>query len=97
MNKTMEKKVAKAMEKEFDLNGYEIRNIYAVAKRRNKGTLPELESWYSSCTPDEFGFIRVDCHMMDGLTGEPLDDIIIECCMFDRRKSFICKTADEIK
>lgn len=97
MNKTMEQKVAKAMEKEFDLNGYEIRNIIAVANRRNKIKTATIESWYSSCTPDEFGFIRVDCHMMDWMADERLDDVVVECCMFDRRKSFVCKTADEIK
>ncbi len=94
--KTMEQKIAEANQKEFDLNGYEIRNIYAVAKRRNKGKIVELESWFSSYK-DGDAFRTVECHMYDALTGERLDDVVMECCLFDRRMSFIRKTINEIK
>ena len=94
---TMEKKIAKATTKEFDLNGYEIRNIYAVAKRRNKGKLVELESWFTDGVVDKFGWQTVECHMYDALSGERLDDIEMNVCHFDRRRSFITKTINEIK
>ena len=91
LGERIERKVAKACEKEFDLNGYEIRNIYAVAKRRNGGRLVELESGYTNGKVDDFHFITVECHMIDALTGERLDDVIMNCYMADRRRSFITK------
>lgn len=94
---TMEKKIAKATTKEFDLNGYEIRNIYAVAKRRNGGKLVELESWYTNGVIDDMGFQTVECHIYDALSGDRLDDIELNVCHFDRRRSFITKTINEIK
>lgn len=94
---TMEKKIAKATTKEFDLNGYEIRNIYAVAKRRNGGKLVELESWFTDGIIDDFGFQKVECHMYDALSGERLDDVVINVCHFDRRRSFCSKTIKEIE
>ena len=94
---TMEKKIAKARTTEFDLNGYEIRNIYAVAKRRNKGKLVELESWFTDGVIDEMGFQKVECHMYDALSGERLDDVVITICHWDRRRSFTWKTIDEIE
>jgi hypothetical protein len=90
-------KIAKAAEKEFDLNGYEIRNIYAVAKRRNGGKLVELESWFTDGVIDQFGFQKVECHMYDALSGERLDDVIMNVYHGDRRRSFISKTISEIK
>ena len=89
LRERIERKVAKACEKEFDLNGFEIRNVYAVAKRRNGGRAVELESWFTDGKVDDLHFITVECHMYDALTGERLDDIILNCYMADRRRSFI--------
>lgn len=97
MMEKREAKLAKALEKEFDLNGYEVRNVIAVANRRNKIKTATIESWYSSCAVDQFGFITVECHMMDNMTGERLDDVTVNCYMYDRRRSFCSKTAEEIK
>ena len=94
---TMEKKIAKARTTEFDLNGYEIRNIYAVAKRRNGGKLVELESWFTDGVIDDMGFQTVECHMYDALSGERLDDVELVVCHWDRRRSFIRKTIEEIE
>lgn len=94
---TMEQKIQKATEKEFDLNGYEIMNIIRVANRRNKIKTATIESWFTAGCDKKTGFQTVECHMMDNLTGEPLDKVIIDCCMFDRRKSFVWKTIDEIE
>ena len=93
---TLEQKINKALEKEFNLNGYEIRNILSVAKRRNGGRLCEIASWYTAGVDRVTGFKAVECEICDAVTGRRLDDVVIECCMFDRRKSFIRKTIDEI-
>lgn len=85
--KTMEQKIRKATEN-FDLTEIEIRKIFSAAKKRNKGKLVEFESWYTAGA-DEFGFQKVECHMMDALNNERLADVIIHCCLFDRRKSFV--------
>lgn len=90
-------KIAKAMEEEFDLNGYEVRNVIKVANRRNKIMTATIESWYTNSVVDQFGFITVECHMMDLLNDKRLDDVIINCYMYDRRRSFCSKTVDEIK
>ena len=90
-------KIAKAMEEEFDLNGYEVRNVIKVANRRNKIMTATIESWYTNSVVDQFGFITVECHMMDNMTGDRLDDIILNCYVVDRRRSFCSKTPDEIK
>lgn len=84
---TMERKIQKANEN-FDLSAIEIRKIYSAAKRHNKGRLVELESWFASGA-DEWGFRKVECHMMDPINNERLDDLVIFCCLFDRRKSWI--------
>lgn len=91
---TLEMKVAKANSKEFNLTRSEIKKIYAAAKRRNPGTIPELTGWYSAGGDS---FKPVECEICDGLTGERLEDVVIECCMFDRRMSFVHKIASEIK
>lgn len=93
---TLEMKAAKANEKEFDLNGYEVRNVIRVANRRNKIKTATIESWFCGVKSDAL-WQTVECHIMDNMTGERLDDVIINCCMFDRRQSFITKTIDEIK
>lgn len=93
---TLEMKAAKANSKEFDLNGYEVRNAIKVANRRNKIKTAAIESWFCGKKENEL-WQTVECHIMDMMTGERLDDVIINCCMFDRRKSFISKTIDEIK
>lgn len=93
----LEQIAAKANEKEFNLNGYEIRNAVNVAKRRNGGRLCEITGWYTKGMSDDTLFRTVECEICDALTGERLDDVIIECCMFDRRRSFIRKTIEEIK
>ncbi len=84
---TMERKIQKATEN-FDLSKIEIRKIYSAAKKQNKGRLVTIESWFTSGA-DEFGFQKVECHMMDMLEGERLADVVIHCCLFDRRKSFV--------
>lgn len=86
--------IRKASEKEFDLCRSEIKKIYAAAKRRNPGTMVELESWFGTISDDLWQ--TIECHMMDGLTGERLDDVEINCCMFDRRQSFVTMTIKEI-
>jgi len=93
---TLEQKAAKANSKEFNLNGYEVRNVIAVANRRNKIKTATIESWFCGVMSDAL-FQTVTCHMMDNTTGERLDDVELNCCMFDRRHSFISKTIDEIK
>lgn len=93
---TLEQKAAKALEKEFNLNGYEVRNVIAVANRRNKIKTAVIESWFVGIKTDSL-FQEVECHIFDSVTGERLDDVTINCCMFDRRKSFVTKTIDEIK
>lgn len=85
---TITEKIKKATEKEFDLTGSEVKKIYSAAKRRNKGRLCEMESWFTS-GPNDMGFQKVECHMMDPLNDERLDDVVIHCCLFDRRKSFV--------
>lgn len=84
---TMNQKIQKATDN-FDLSAIEIRKIYSAAKRRNKGRMVELESWYSEGT-DEWGFRKVECHIFDPLNDERLDDLVIFCCLFDRRKSWV--------
>ena len=84
---TMNKKIQKATEN-FDLAAIEIRKVMAAAKKVNKKTLCEIESWYTA-GPDEFGFQKVECHIMDALNDVRLADVIIYCCLFDRRKSFV--------
>ena len=86
-------KIQKAAE-DFDLTRSEIKKIYSAAKRRNKGKLPELTGWY--CAGGN-SFRPVECEICDGLTGERLDDVVIEVCMFDRRMSFVRKVASEIQ
>ena len=93
---TLEQKAAKANSKEFDLNGYEVRNVIAVANRRNKIKTATIESWFCGVKSDAL-WQTVECHIMDNMTGERLDDVVIECCMWDRRHSFIRKTINEIK
>ena len=98
--KTLNQKIEKALEKEFNLNGYEVRNAVAVANRRNGIKTAVIESWYAAVDRKfvlDHGFLSVECHMMDNATGERLDDVIVECCMFDRRMSFIRKTIKEIE
>lgn len=85
---TITEKIQKATEKEFDLTRNEVKKIYATAKRRNKGRLCEMESWFTSGSND-MGFQTVECHIYDPLADERLDDIIIHCCLFDRRRSFV--------
>ena len=85
---TMNQKIQKATEN-FDLTALEIRKVYAAAKKRNKKTLCELESWYTTGIPDEWGFMKVECHLMDALNNVRLHDEIIHCCLFDRRHSFV--------
>lgn len=84
---TMEKKIQKANEN-FDLSAIEIRKVYAAARKMNKGRLVELESWFASGV-DEWGFRDVECHIMDPIEDERLADVVIHCCLFDRRKSWI--------
>lgn len=83
---TMLEKATKANEN-FDLTRVEINRIYSAAKRRNRGRLPELTAWYSA--HDSALFRTVECEICDGLTGERLQDVVILCCLFDRRKSEI--------
>jgi hypothetical protein len=84
----MEQKIRKATEN-FDLTEIEIRKIFSAAKKRNKGKLVEFESWYTNGVPSEWGYMKVECHMMDALNNVRLADIVIDCCLFDRRKSFV--------
>ena len=84
---TMEMKIKKANEN-FDLSMSEIRKVYAAARKRNKNNLVELESWFASGV-DEWGFRKVECHMMDPIEDERLSDVVIHCCLFDRRKSWV--------
>lgn len=84
---TMNEKIRKATEN-FDLSPIEVRKIMSAAKKRNRGKLVKFESWFTSGA-DEFGFQKVECHMMDALADERLDDVIIHCCLFDRRQSFV--------
>lgn len=85
---TIEKKIQKAQETEFDLTRSEIRKVMAAAKKRNR-CLCEIESWFTSGA-DEWGFQKVECHIMDPLNDVRLADVIIHCCLFDRRHSFVC-------
>lgn len=84
---TMAEKIQKA-EEHFDLTAIEIRKVYSAAKKANKGKLVAIESWFTSGA-DQFGFQKVECHMMDPLNDERLDDVVLHCCLFDRRKSFV--------
>ena len=84
---TMAEKIQKA-EENFDLTAIEIRKVFSAAKKANKGKLVTIESWFTSGA-DQFGFQKVECHMMDPLNDERLDDVVIHCCLFDRRKSFV--------
>lgn len=83
---TMTEKIQKATEN-FDLSRNEVRKIMATAKKRNK-RLCEIESWFTSGA-DELGFQKVECRIYDPLNDEVLDDVVIYCCLFDRRQSFI--------
>lgn len=84
---TINQKIQKATEN-FDLTAIEIRKVYSAAKKANKGKLVEIESWFTSGA-DDLGFQKVECHMVDPLNDERLADVIIHCCLFDRRKSFV--------
>lgn len=85
---TMAEKIQKA-EENFDLTAIEIRKVFSAAKKANKGKLVTIESWYTNGVPNEWGYMKVECHMMDVLNDERLDDVVIDCCLFDRRKSFV--------
>ena len=82
-----EKKIQKASEN-FDLTASEVRKVMAAAKKRNRGKLIEFESWFTSGA-NEWGFHKVECHVYDPLNDERLEDVIIHCCLFDRRKSWV--------
>lgn len=84
---TMAEKIQKA-EENFDLTAIEIRKVFSAAKKANKGKMVTIESWFTSGA-DQFGFQKVECHIMDPLNDERLDDVVIHCCLFDRRKSFV--------
>lgn len=71
----------------FDLKPIEVKKIYSAAKKANKGKLPEVTGWFTNGEED-CGFIRVDCEICDGLTGERLNDVTIYCCMFNHKKSY---------
>lgn len=85
---TIDEKIRRAEEKEFDLTRSEIRKVISAAKKANKGKLVMFESWFTAGAND-MGFQRVECHMIDALNDERLDDVVIHCCLFDRRMSFV--------
>ena len=84
---TIDQKIQKAKEKEFDLTRSEVRKIMSAATKRNK-CLCEIDGWYTAGA-DEFGFQKVECHIYDPLNDLRLDDVVIHCCLFDRRHSFV--------
>jgi hypothetical protein len=94
---TLTEKINKACEKEFDLTLTEVRKIIKAANRRNKIMTATVDGWFTAGCDKQTGFQTVECTIIDGLTEERLDDVVIECCMFDRRMSFVQKTIDEIK
>lgn len=81
-------KIELAKQEEFDLSKSEIKKIYTSAKKVNPGKMPELTGWYH-CGIDDFGFTKVVCEICDGFTGERLHDVVIYCCVFDRRSSWV--------
>lgn len=85
--KTMQEKIRKANEN-FDLTALEVRKVFSAAKKRNRGKMIQFEGWFAGKT-DEWGYRKVECQLSDGLSGERLDDVIIHCCLFDRRHSFV--------
>ena len=85
-----EKKANEIMEKGFDLTKSEVKKVYAEAKRRNPGKLPEITGWFSSRKENDV-WNRVECEICDGLTGDRLDDVTINCFLIDRRMSFVWK------
>lgn len=84
---TMNQKIQKATAN-FDLSAIEVRKVMSASKKLNRGKLVTIESWFTSGA-DEWGFQKVECHMIDPLNEERLDDVVIHCCLFDRRKSFV--------
>ena len=85
--KTMAQKIKEA-EENFDLTRSEIQKVISKAKKMNKGKLIMFESWYTAGT-DEWGYRKVECHLFDGMNDERLADVVIHCCLFDRRHSFV--------
>lgn len=85
--RTIKEKIQKANEN-FDLTRSEIAKAMAAAKKHNRRHLCQFESWFAYGV-DEWGYRKVECHFIDPLTDERLDDVILHCCLFDRRHSFI--------
>lgn len=83
----IEKKIREANEI-FDLTRGEVGKVMAAAKKRNRGKLIQFESWFAEGV-DQFGFRKVECHVYDPLNEERLEDVVIQCCLFDRRKSWV--------
>lgn len=92
MKKTLEQKAAAAAAN-FDMTASEVKKVYAAAKRRNRGRLVEVTGWYCSGAGDLWR--AVDFEICDAFTGARLADVVLHCCMYDRRQSFIESTIEE--
>lgn len=66
----------------------EMKRIEKFAQRRD-GRDSELAGWCANCKPDECGFVEVTCDICSHGMSESEKPVVMEVCMWDRRRSFI--------
>ena len=75
--------------KEFNLKSSEIRKAIKFASKKEH-ELCELTGWYTN------GVLKVFCEMCTVYDGRRVDDVTINCTMFDRRRSFATGYVSEL-
>ena len=73
--------------KKFNLKSSEIRKAIKLASEREH-ELCEVTGWFTNGVEDMNGVLKVFCEMRTVYDGRRVDDVTINCTMFDRRRSF---------
>ena len=81
--------------KEFNLKSSEIRKAIKFASKKEH-ELCELTGWYTNGVEDMYGVLKVFCEMCTVYDGRRVDDVTINCTMFDRRRSFATGYVSEL-
>ena len=74
--------------KEFNLKVSEIRKANRLASKMNNEPC-EVTGWFTNGVEDMFGVVKVFCEMCTVYDGRRVDDVTINCTMYDRRRSYV--------